>query len=193
MKRVDLATTIHKAVRRSLFEQVMNLGRTNFSDEADCDRALAELNQTLALLREHADHEDQVVFPLLVAHAADLGAELERQHVSLERSVRDIEWLSANLRNVTASEREEVGARLCHRFQSFVVEQLLHLLLEETEANATLWRHYDDAALLEMQGRIRSRLLPDYAARWAELLMSSANAAELAQFAPPQSALPRSA
>lgn len=181
MKRVDLATTIHKAVRRLLFEQAMLFGRCDLAIDTERDEALDGLVKVLTLLREHAEHEDEVIVPLFSGREPELLAEFERQHASLERAIRELERLAATLRTVTASERADFGARLSHRFQSFVAEQLAHLVFEETAGNAALWRHFDDAELCLARERILSRVVPAHAASWFNLVRASANASELAE------------
>ncbi len=60
--RIDLASTIHKCIRKLLFEQAMLLARCDFRDEASCREACAALDRGFVMLREHADHEDEVIF-----------------------------------------------------------------------------------------------------------------------------------
>lgn len=193
MQRVDLATTIHKAIRKLLFEQTMLLGRTDFAVESEVSHALIELERTISLLREHGEHEDTVVFPELAASEPELLAECERQHASLEHGFREIEALASALQAAAATQRQQAGAHLARRFQSFVAEQLEHMSFEETTVSAALWRLLDDQKLAAMRTAIRARVTPERGPIWAALVMSSANAAELRELGAPPPALPRSA
>lgn len=183
MKRVDLASPIHKAVRRLLFEQAMLFARCDFAADRERDDATDALVNVFALLREHAQHEDEVIVPLLAEREPELLAEFERQHASLERSIRELERIAVTLRTATSSEHADIGARLSHRFQRFVAEQLEHLVFEETTGNAALWRHCDDAELRLAREHIRSRIAPAHAATWLSLVKASVNGRELEELA----------
>ncbi len=82
--RFDSVSTIHKAVRKILFEHAMMLARTDFFAESSGRDAVASTQLLFALLREHADIEDTLVFPTVAAHDAKLAAEAAVQLASLE-------------------------------------------------------------------------------------------------------------
>jgi Hemerythrin HHE cation binding domain len=183
--RIDLATTIHKCVRKLLFEQAMLLARCDYRDEASCRGACAALDRSFVMLREHADHEDEVIFPVLSALDGALAREAERQHSSLEQHMREIERTAVGLRLATSAERLELGKQLMQRFNVFVGAQLSHLAFEETELNRVLWQGKTDAELGLLRQTIRDRTSPARSKVWLELMLDSLDPTELGLLAPP--------
>jgi len=183
--RVDLATMLHKAVRKLLFEQAMLLARSDFYSDDAVELACDALDNTMLMLREHAEHEDIVVFPVLAELDHLLASEAVRQHQALEQSMRDIERVAATLRLATRAERARLGRDLTQRFNQFVAAQLTHLAFEEAELQPALWLGKSDEELLAMRGLIRG-LLPEPRGKvWLELLLTAADPAERAAFRPP--------
>jgi hemerythrin-like domain-containing protein len=184
-QRIDLATPIHKCVRKLLFEQAMLLARTDHRDEASCRDACAALDRGFVMLREHADHEDEVIFPVLSALDSGLASEAARQHSSLEQHMREIERNAVGLRLATSAERVELGKQLLQRFNVFVAAQLSHLAFEETELNRVLWQAKSDEELAQLRQSIRERTSPARGKVWLELMLESLDPAELGSLAPP--------
>lgn len=185
--RVELATTIHKAVRKLLFEQAMLLARTDPRHDDDVRHACDALDNTMLMLREHAEHEDVVVFPILAELDPSLASEAVRQHHALDGGMRDIERVAATLRMATRAERPRLGRDLSQRFNLFVAAQLQHLAFEEDEMQPAFWLGKTDVELLALRLTIRSLLPPERAQAWLQLMLSAADPAELAALAPPQS------
>ena len=183
--RIDLATTIHKCVRKILFEQAMLLARADYREESTCRDTCAALDRAFVMLREHADHEDRVIFPALAEIDGALGCEAARQHLGLEKHMRDIERTAAALRFATSSERLALGKELAQSFNQFVAAQLAHMAFEEVELQAALWRAKTDEELAAMRLAIRGLLTPDRGKVWQDLLQASADPVELSAFGPP--------
>lgn len=179
MSRIDLATPIHKCVRKILFDQAMSLARTDFTNTSEIGRAVAELRDSLALLHEHGEHEDQLILPLLRDADPALFAECVAQHGRLARGFRELELLGQTVALVTESERAHAGARLTQRFYDFVREQLEHLTFEESRMLQALWRACSDEQLLQARQRILARVPAERAPTWRGLMLAAANASEL--------------
>jgi len=189
-QRVDLASTIHKCVRKLLFEQAMQFARCDFRDETSCREACAALDRSFVMLREHADHEDAVVFPVLFELDPGLGCEAARQHRSLEQHMRGIEHSAVALRLATSAERRHIGKELSQRFNLFIAAQLAHLSFEENECNQALWRSKTDAELLQLQHSIRERIPPARGKVWLELMLVALDPSELSLLTPPPPPVP---
>ena len=185
--RIDLATTIHKAVRKLLFEQAMLLARSDFRSDDAVQRACTALDDTMLMLREHAEHEDVVVFPVLAELDHRLASEAVRQHHALEQSMRDIERVAATLRVATQAERTRLSRDLTQRFNRFVAAQLTHLAFEEAEIQPAFWLGKTDEELLAMRLALRSLLPPERGKVWMALMLAAADPGELAALAPPAS------
>ncbi|HET7545191.1 MAG TPA: hypothetical protein VFK05_35240 [Polyangiaceae bacterium] len=178
-QRLDLATSIHKCIRKLLFEQAMLLSRTDYRDEASCREACTALERVFVMLREHADHEDAVIFPVVSQLDSALAGEAGRQHLALEQNMREIERIAVSLRLATSAERLDFGKQLMQLFNVFVAAQLAHLSFEETELNRVLWAGKTDAELLLLQQAIVGRVPATRAKAWFELMLASFDPIEL--------------
>ena len=174
--RFDLFTPIHKALRRSLFETAMNLGRTDFgsADEtAAAERAVAEC---MHYLREHAEHEDRHVFPEVARLSPELGLIMASGHPELERAAIAIESLWPRLAAlppelVQLDARRAMGAELTRRFHAFVADELRHMDREERELNTLFWARLSDAEIMAVSGRIIASIPPERMRTWIALML----------------------
>jgi hypothetical protein len=103
--RLDLATSVHKCVRKVLCDQAMLLARADYRDEASCREAYAALERAFFLLREHGGHEDEVIVPVISQLNSALAFEAARQHAAIEQHMREIERVAVGLRLATSAER----------------------------------------------------------------------------------------
>jgi hypothetical protein len=179
--RFDLFTPIHKALRRSLFETAMNLGRTDFgsADEtAAAERAVAEC---MHYLREHAEHEDRHVFPEVARLSPELGLIMASGHPELERAAIAIESLWPRLAVLAqADARREMGAELGRRFHAFIADELTHMDREERELNTLLWQRLADPEIMAISARVIASISPERMRTWGELMLPTMNGPERA-------------
>lgn len=179
--RFDIFTPIHKALRRSLFDTALALGRTNFgsTDEvAAAERAVADC---LGFMREHAEHEDRHALPEIARLDPGLAAILVNGHPELERGAIAVESLwprLAALPTAAAEERQTLGGELVRRFHNFVADEVLHMDREERELNALLWARLTDAEIMAISNRITTSIAPERMRTWGELLLPALNGPE---------------
>ena len=178
--RVDLVTTIHKAVRKVLFEHALLLDRTDFREPDECRRVQAETSSLLTMLGEHARHEDRVIFPAVATHDPAVAAEAASQHEILDAGMATLERLAGLVAIVTASERTETGSKLRAAFAELLIQEVVHWTFEETHVNRVLWDHHTDGELEALRERVRSSMTPARHAEWRRLLLASVNASERA-------------
>jgi len=128
MPRFDMYTPIHKAVRRVMFETAIALARTDFNAADEVEEATRSVSACTLFLREHAEHEDREVVPLVARLDPELGATLEREHPELERMTIDVESLWPRLASLDVPvARGQMGAELLRRFQALVAAHLRHM------------------------------------------------------------------
>ncbi|MCB9898122.1 MAG: hemerythrin domain-containing protein [Planctomycetes bacterium] len=178
MRRFDLYTTIHKGIRRILFETTRTVGETDFEDAREAAHAAREIGRMLAFLDEHAAHEDEVILPELATLAPELHADLRADHARVDGLQREIAAIVQRLEGANASERASLGRRLENRMGKLVAAHMLHLASEETDANRVLWAHRDDAYLVGLQTRIVEDIGPTRLADWLALALPAMNVRE---------------
>ena len=181
--RVDLYTSIHKAIRQILFDLSSMEGRTDYGDRASsaglADRAI----RALQLVTEHAEHEDREVLPELRRHAPAVEERLSAQHVDLEALAQEALACAARLSTTDDAERRSAGAALHILVNRLVAGHLDHMALEERDANGVLWTALSDPELVAIQGRILSAIAPPRMAEWMQWMLPALNAAERSRYA----------
>jgi len=178
MERFDLYTSIHKGIRRILFETARTVAATDFEEAGESAVACEGVRRMLGFLDEHAAHEDEVILPVIAELAPVLFVDLRAEHARLDGLQRELEGLVVRLERAGASERVSLGRRLEDRIGKLVAGHLAHLAQEETHANRILWAHRDDGQLLELQVRIVARIEPARLAEWYALALPAMNARE---------------
>ncbi len=179
--RFDMFTPIHKALRRSLFDTALALGRTSFAsadETAAAERAVADC---MEFMREHAAHEDRHVLPEIARLAPELAAIMRDGHPELERGAIAVESLWPRLAALpaeAAEERHALGSELARRFHAFVADEVQHMDREERELNALLWARLTDAEIVAISNRITTSIAPERMRTWGELLLPALNGPE---------------
>jgi len=176
--RADLLSPIHKALRRSLFETAMTLGRTDFSAADEVSAAERAVAVCLEHLRDHAAHEDRHVVPILAEVAPAMAASMAAEHPELERASIEVESLWPRLGSRTGTERIAFGEELTRRFNTMVAAQLAHMDREERQALRALQDRFDDAALVQLSARIAADIAPARLAAFGELMFPALNRRE---------------
>jgi hypothetical protein len=182
MARIDLFGTVHKGLRAELFAAVALAARTDFLAVAEAARVAAAVRRLVALLAEHAEHEDAVVLPELAALVPELHAAIAADHGRLEALHGELLGLADRLEAAAAAaERDAVGKRLHDRLGRLAAEHLLHMRREEEEVSRALWAHRSDEALQVLHGRIIGRIPPPRLATWLAVILGAASLPEQAR------------
>jgi len=179
--RFDMFTPIHKALRRSLFEAALTLGRTNFASPDEVAASERVVADCMEFMREHAAHEDRHALPDIARLAPELAAILASGHPELERSAIAVDSLwprLAALPATAADERRALGGELTRRFHAFVAGEVQHMDREERELNAVLWARLTDAEIMAISNRITTSISPERMRVWGELLLPALNGPE---------------
>jgi hypothetical protein len=148
--RVDLYRGIHKALRHMLGDTLARVGRIDLDDELDLREALAQLDDLLAVLRQHLRVENDVVHAAIEARRPAATTRTAADHVAHLATIADLEAEAHSLRVAAPPRRDLPGQRLYRHLAEFVAENLAHMQLEETVNNALLWTLYDDGELMAL-------------------------------------------
>lgn len=118
----DLFTSVHKGIRRALFELTLALGRAaDTPAESQAERALAR--DVVGFLRQHGDNEDALVLPLREGRAPEVHELLRRAHAEVDAVVDAFE---AAIDDVPTP---ALYTRACHLTSTY----LDHIRTEEVE------------------------------------------------------------
>lgn len=151
--KIDLYSTLHKGLRRALYNASQAIAVANPADESMVSAALDRLYDTLKLVSKLGSAESARVHVFLDVFRPDATqaarADSERQTQTVDTLVR----LMAEVRAANAFDRRSLLASLDSTFAGFVGEVLLHMADAELEVMPLLRETgtYDDLALLQRQ------------------------------------------
>jgi hypothetical protein len=180
MLRLDLFTSIHKAIRAMIYEAGGGLQTVDFVDERAALKTTADLIPVLSLLREHHETEERFVFPEVRRFDEALVDDLQTQHRTIETLLAIAgDAVVATDDAAGSSERVEAGVELNRRFNELTAFYLQHLAHEEVTMLPVTWQHFTDAQLGAMQGTIMGSMEPELALQWLGWMFRGLNRAEL--------------
>lgn len=182
MRRSDLYTTVHKAIRSMLYELGSKIQRNDFTDDTATRELLAQLQQYLKLTNEHADYEERYIHPELRLQEPDLVSELESMHREIERYADVAVGIAAEIEQLSNPDELIVtGERLHNAYNDYIAYLLSHINLEEAKSRPALWKHFTDDQLEAMRSNIMRSLTPEQSTIWIGGIFSSSEVNELAQ------------
>jgi len=182
MRRSDLYTTVHKAIRSMLYELGTNIQRNDFTDDTATRELFAQLQQYLKLINEHADYEERYIHPELRLKDPDLVSELESMHREIERYADVAVGIAAEIEQLSNPDELIVtGERLHNAYNDYIAYLLSHINLEEAKSRPALWKHFTDDQLEAMRSNIMKSLTPEQSTIWIGGIFSSSEVNELAQ------------
>ncbi len=177
--RIDLYSSIHKALRLFMTDTLVRVGRLDTGDADELAATLAQLRSLLELCRTHVAHENEFVHAAIEARRPGASQRIAAEHVE---HLDAIAALEAEVAALAALPREPAAQRLYRHLARFVGENFEHMHVEESSHNATLWSLYSDAELVEIHQRILAAVDPaemGLVLRWMVPAMSPAERAEL--------------
>jgi hypothetical protein len=137
-RRFDPYSFVHKAQRARLFTLVIDAGRADQDDHRDVETIGGAVRALVRELRNHADHEEKYIHPLLRSCAPSLASQLEEEHHDVDRQMIDLE-------------RAAGSADLYRSLTNFTASYLRHLELEEGSALPALWKGHTDEELMQVR------------------------------------------
>lgn len=101
------------------------------------------------------------------------------QHGNVEQLLDIADTARRQVRAPDAEARIQAGIDLNRRFNELVAFYFEHLAQEEAKVLPATWRHFDDAELMAIQGRIIAEMDPDELFQWLGWMFKGLNRAEL--------------
>lgn len=180
--RHDLYAGIHKGVRLLLTDTLVRAGRVDAANAAALRQLAADVQALAALCRSHLAHENAHVHPVLERLQPGSSQRIAAEHVEHERDIEALRRHAAALVDCAPAERAAACRSLYLALGLFVAHNLAHMDIEETEHNAVLWAHLDDAQIAAIEGAIVASLTPDEtmaSMRWMLPALAPAERTEL--------------
>jgi hemerythrin-like domain-containing protein len=182
MGRVDLFTTVHKAIRALIYDLSMMLQTADFTDERARNACLAALEHFLELLHEHAGYEDRTVFAATQRFEPQIIDTLEEEHHEIAVHLDQVHKSIARVKAAgTDQERIEAGAELNRSVNKFIAFYLNHLAHEEDTVLPATFKYFTDEELTGMRAEVRRTTTPARFAEWMRWMYPSVNINELTE------------
>ena len=148
MKRYNIFNQVHKGLRALLYETIIKLQQTDFTDAEDADEAVQQVKIILDLFDEHAHTEDSFFLPAIVEYEPSVVDVFAQEHVKdLELSNKLNGLLQAFSLTISPDAKHEIGAAISNASFEFMLFNLEHMKKEEDVLNKLLWRYYTDEVL----------------------------------------------
>lgn len=175
---VDLYSAPHKGLRLGLSNLLCRLGNLDVARTCEVDAVAESLEQLLDLVAAHVHHEEEFVHPAIRAKLPELAARLEQEHHHHGAASTALKNRAEQLVQAEPSERQLIAHALYHEFSAFVVENLEHMLQEETEIQPALDLHYGADELRAIEGALIGSIPPDEMLRFLNLMLPAMNPGE---------------
>ncbi len=158
--RYNIYTLIHKGLRASLCQHLVELGRL---DDTDTDAVTQQLNACEHLLQfclDHLAHENQFIHAAInVLHKTPL--QTESDHVQHEREIATLREDIALIKKLPALRRRHALLKFYADFSLFVADNFMYMNQEETYNAELLWEHFSDAQIHDIHQRLVTSLTPE--------------------------------
>jgi hemerythrin-like domain-containing protein len=183
MGRVDIFTTVHKAIRALIYDLSMMLQTADFTDERARSACLAALEHFLELLHEHAGYEDRTVFAASRKFEPEIIDKLEEEHHQIAAHLDQVHKSIARVKSAaTDQERIEAGAELNRSANKFIAFYLGHLAHEEDTVLPATFKYFSDQELMGMRAEVQKTTTPARFAEWMRWMFPSVNVNELTEY-----------
>jgi hemerythrin-like domain-containing protein len=180
MPRVDLFTTVHKALRALIYHLGSMLQTADFADEERAKDAIAELKHLMEMLHEHAMYEDNTVFAAARKFDAAMIDTLEAEHGELGQRQAAVDAAVNRVETAaSAEERIAAGDELNRTVNEFIAFYLEHLMHEERTILPATWKFFSDEELLGMRVAVQKSTSPGRFEEWMRWMFPAININEL--------------
>lgn len=183
MQRYNIFYQIHKGLRALLYDTMIKLQQTDFTNEKDAAAVTAQVATVLELFDAHAHTEDNFILPEITTYEPSIVALFENEHVEdLKLSTGLSDMLKAFSLCESDEAKKDIGRKLEHAVAAFMNFNLAHMAKEEDVLNKILWRYYTDEQLHEVTMRILAHVDPKLMPLYNKWMMHGLSNSEIKQW-----------
>jgi hypothetical protein len=176
-ERVDMYGAVHRALRYSLANLLVSMGRTSFADANSTSAIVSELEAVLWATDDHIAREDGWIRPALAERVPSAVAVLDDEHDQHTVQAAELRALAKSLKSAaTEGARAALGNALYMQFSVFVSDTLAHMAYEERVIQPLLDRAFTRAELQAVQGSLLASIAPPDMFKWLRSMIPSGNA-----------------
>ncbi|WP_331345327.1 hypothetical protein [Cellvibrio sp. UBA7661] len=158
--RYNIYTLIHKGLRASLCQHLIDLGKLDDTDAAAVAHQLDLTANLLHCCRNHLLHENTFIHPVL-HQLGDTPRQTIHDHFEHEIAIAGLHDKIFKIKQLQDHERAQALLDLYSVFSLFVGENFSHMRIEETFNAELLWKHLSDKEIQTIEQRIMDSLTPE--------------------------------
>ena len=180
LRKTDLFTFIHKALRSLIYNAGVKLQTADFNNKPESDSIISLLKHDLDLLHEHADHEDNIIFPEVKNEEPEMIEVLGNEHKEIGKKLNGIHNLINKIADeIDDAKRLNLGIELNTLYNDFAASYLAHMNHEEATVLEASQKYLNDEELIGIRTRIQTKIPPERYRIWLDWMLRSANVSEL--------------
>ncbi len=158
--RFDMYMQIHKGLRSLMAATLVDLGRMDWQDPVERDATLARLGDLLDICRGHLEHENQFVHVAIERRLPGAAGATESDHLDHVAEIDGLRREIDAVRRAPEAVAGDAALALYRSFAVFVAGNFLHMQVEESHNNASLWSVYTDDELIEIHDALVASIPP---------------------------------
>lgn len=179
--RHDIYLPIHKGLRSLMAAILVEAGSMDWQVPADRDATLARLDELLALCRGHLEHENRFLHTAIEQRLPGAAAQTESDHLEHLAAIDRLRSGADAVRRASGDAAGAASLALYRDLAVFVAENFLHMQVEESRNNASLWAAYSDAEVIGIHDALVASIPPQEMSRLLQLIVPALAPAERAQ------------
>lgn len=180
MERYNIFYMVHKGLRALLYNTIMKLQQTDFTNEEETEAITAQVQVILDLFDKHAHSEDHFILSAIDAYEPSVVAIFAQEHVKDEQLTRGLaDMLKAVSLAASPDAKKQMGRALQKAVTDFTDFNLVHMAKEEDVLNKILWRYYTDEELEQITQQIIAQIEPDKMKLYSKWMMHGLTNAEI--------------
>ncbi|MGC4396717.1 hypothetical protein [Hydrogenophaga sp. T2] len=176
--RFNLYAGIHKALRHTMTDTLIALGRTDAADEAALRNACDRMVELMEMCERHLEHENRFIHTALQLRCPGVCDAVAREHEDHLRATQQLSAAARGMAAVPAEQRASAMHALYLALALFVADNLQHMHAEETRHNAALWAAYDDLELIALHDALVASIPPQEMMQTLHWMLPAVNATE---------------
>ena len=158
--RYNIYTLIHKGLRASLCQNLVDLGKLDDTDPTAVAHQLDMTANLLQVCRDHLAHENKFIHPVL-HQLGDTPRQTIHDHLEHEIAIAGLHDKISKIKQLQEHERAQALLDFYSVFSLFVGENFSHMRIEETFNAELLWKHLNDEEIHAIEQRIIDSLTPE--------------------------------
>jgi hypothetical protein len=149
--RYDLYRSVHKFIRKELYQFGEKLGKTDFRKIEAVSNIKDSFDGIVFDLTMHARKEESYFTPLFDKKGSTIHKHVEQAHFSQKDELSAFQGLFETVIKIVDDEERVVhGCHICSSYDQFLSHNLLHFYQEENILMPELWKLYSDKELQQV-------------------------------------------